>query len=183
MSMLRPSILALALAVAGCSSMKVRTEYDPAAPYATYKNYAWITPAPGPEQAPTIRNPAVQAAVVAALDREMGKKGLVRTTLDANPDFLVSVHGWAQSRIEVTNYGYSYGGVYSYGPYRTAGPVPISEAREYTDGTLLLDFVDAKTKKLVWRGTATDTLTSPDRVWAVVDAAARELLAAYPPKN
>ena len=120
--------------------------------------YAWLQTPPGPEQAPAIRNPLIRERVVAAVDRELAKKGFARVSPDATPDLLVSVHGWAQSRVEVTNYGYSYGGAYAYGPYR---PMPVSagvDVRSYTDGTMLLDFVDAKAKKLVWRGTASDTV-------------------------
>jgi hypothetical protein len=38
--------------------------------------------------------------------------------------------------------------------------------------------------KLVWRGTASDSLSSPDpgTVSRVVDEATRQLMAAYPPK-
>jgi len=184
MPSLRLSILVTAAALAGCSTLKVNTEYDTTAPFATYKTYAWLANAPGPEEAPSIRNPVVQQTVVAAVDREMARKGLVLTRLESNPDFLVSVHGWAQSRIDVQSYGYGYGygGAYAYGPYRAPMPVGV-EVRNYTDGTLLVDFVDAKTRKLVWRGTATDTFTSVDMnaVRKTVDEAARQLLDAYPP--
>ncbi len=189
MASLRLSMLVLAAALAGCSSLKVNTEFDPTAPYASYKTYAWNPRAPGPEEAPSIRNPIILAQVMAAVDRELAGKGLVLTRPEANPDFLVAVHGWAQSRVEVTNYGYVYGGGYmygpAYGPYQPAVVVPATEIRSYTDGTLLIDFVDAKTMKLVWRGTATDTFTSPDlnAVKRTVDEAARQLLGAYPPKT
>ena len=182
------SILALAAALAGCSSLKVNTEYDPTAPYDSYKTYAWNPKVPGPEEAPSIRNPMVQAQVMAAVDRELRAKGFAMVKPEANPDLLVAVHGWAQSRVEVTNYGYAYGPGYvygpAYGPYHPAPVVPAVEVHNYTDGTLLIDFVDAKAMKLVWRGTATDTLTSPDlaAVKRTVDEAAKQLIGAYPPK-
>ncbi len=184
MRSLRVSILALAAALAGCSSLKVNTEYDPTAPYASYKTYAWVQTPPGPEQAPAIRNPVIRERVVAAVDRELATKGFARVSADASPDLLVSAHGWAQSRVEVTNYGYSYGGAYAYGPYR---PMPVAagvDVRSYTDGTMLLDFVDAKAMKLVWRGTASDTFSNPDldAVKRSVDEAVRQLVASYPPK-
>ena len=58
------------------------------------------------------------------------------------------------------------------------------DVRSYTDGTMLLDFVDAKAKKLVWRGTASDTFSSPDlgAVKRSVDEAVRQLVTSYPPK-
>jgi hypothetical protein len=183
MPSLRVTILALAAALAGCATVKIKTEYDPTAPYASYRTYAWISADPGPEQAPAIRNPQVRALVVKAVDREMKAKGLVLVAPDAKPDFLVTVLGWAQSEIHVTNYGYAYGGAYAYGPYgATPMVVPVTEVHQYTQGTMLLDFVDAKTTKLVWRGTATDTLGSPESIPATVDEAVKKLLAAYPPK-
>jgi hypothetical protein len=187
MPSLRVSMLALAAALAGCSSLKVNTQYDAAAPYASYKTYAWNPAPPGPEQAPAIRNPLVRDRVVADVNRELAKKGLAQVAPDANPDFLVSVHGWAQSRVEVTNYGYSYGYGYAYGPgpYRAMPTGPAVEVNSYTDGTMLVDLVDAKAKKLVWRGTASDTFTSPDvnAVTRIIDDAVAQLFENYPPKQ
>jgi hypothetical protein len=188
MRSLRFSILALAMALAGCSTLKVNTEYELSAPFASYKTYAWLKNGPGPEEAPAIRNPMVQAQVVAAVDRELAAKGIVLAKPDATPDFFVSVHGWAASRIEVTNYGYAYGGAYAYGPYPYRGGavvMPATEVHNYTDGTLLVDFVDAKAMKLVWRGTATETFTKADlnAVKRTVDEAVRQLVGdGYPPK-
>ena len=183
MPSLRLSMILVAATLAGCATtVKIQTEYDPAAPYPTYKKYAWLNATPGPEQAAAIRNPSAYAMVVGALDRELGRKGFEKTTLDGNPDFVVAVLGNSQQRIEVTNYGYAYGGAYMYGPYGPGMVVTAPDVRSYTDGTLLVDFVDAKTKKLVWRGTATDTINDPESAKKVVDAAARGLIEAYPPK-
>jgi hypothetical protein len=182
MPSLRLSMLLAVATLAGCATtVKIQTEYDPAAPYPAYRKYAWLNATPGPEQAAAMRNPAAYAMVVGALDRELAKKGFEKTTLEGNPDFVVAVLGNSQQRIEVTNYGYAYGGAYAYGPYGPGMVVAAPEVRSYTDGTLLVDFVDAKSKKLFWRGTATDTVTSPDSLKASIDDAARQLVAAFPP--
>jgi hypothetical protein len=183
----RLSLLALVAALTGCSSLTVNTQYDPTAPYATYKTYAWNPRGPGPDEAPPIRNPIIQQQVVSIVDRELAKKGFTLVKPEANPDVMITLHGWAQSRVEVTNYGYAYGGTYMYAPYPYRAPVygaPAVDVQSYTDGTLLIDFVDGKTMKLVWRGTASDSLSSPDpgTVSRVVDEATRQLMAAYPPK-
>ena len=183
----RLSILVLAAALAGCSSVRVNTQFDPTAPYASYKTYGWNPRMPGPEEAPPIRNPMIRQQVQSIVDREMAKKGFTLLKPEQNPDLLVSVHGWSQSRIEVSNYGYAYGGTYMYGapgPYSAPVYVPATEVQSYTDGTMLIDFVDGKTLKLVWRGTASDSFSSPDpaTVGRVVDDATKQLMAAYPPK-
>ena len=184
MSRSMATVLAAAAVLAGCSTLKVKTQFDPSAPYPTYKTYAWLATQPGQEQAAAIRNPAVHTLVVDAVDREMKRKGFVRTTPDQNPDFYVSVIGWGQNRVEITNYGYAYSGAYMYGPWGPAAVAsPVAEVNQYTDGTLILDFVDAKSKKLFWRGTATDTLTTPEQVPNVVDGAVQKLLEQDPPKK
>jgi len=184
MPTLRLSALALAATLAGCSTMKVATEYEASAPFATYKTWAWLSIDPGQEQAAAIRNPMVRKMVVEAVEREMAKKSLMKTSPDASPDFYVSVIGAARSHIEVTSYGYAYAGPYAYAPY---GAYPVmavptaTEMREVAEGTLVLDFVDAKEKKLVWRGTASDSVTSVEAVRATVDEAVQKMLANYPP--
>ena len=184
MPTLRLSAVAVAATLAGCSTMKVATEYEASAPFDTYKTWAWLSVDPGQDQAAAIRNPMVRKMVVEAVEREMAKKSLVKTSPDASPDFFVSVIGAANRRIEVTSYGYAYAGPYAYAPY---GAYPVvaapaaTEMREVADGTLLLDFVDAKQKKLVWRGTASDSVTSVETVRSTVDEAVRKMLENYPP--
>lgn len=178
------SFLVLAVALAGCASgPKIQTQFDPNAPYPTYKTYAWFATEPGAEQAAAIRDPNVRKLIVGALDREMSRKGLTRVTPDENPSFYVTVIGWGQQRVEVTPYGYGYGGAYMYGGYGGGYVVPSASVQQYTDGTLVLDFVDAQSKKLVWRGTANDTISNPAAIGQVIDDVAQKLLAAYPPRT
>lgn len=183
MRSIRLAALALAAALAGCSTMKVRTEYDPKASYPAYRTYAWLGAAPGPEQAAPIRNPEIRAVVVGAVDRELRSKGLTVVPPDQKPDLLVSVIGWSQSRVEVSSYGYAYGTAYVYGAYRPVA-VPVGQVREYSEGTLVVDLVDERTRSLVWRGTASDTLgeRSPTVVRAAVEEAVQKLMALYPPQ-
>lgn len=176
-------LVAITAALAGCSSMKVHTEYDPKVAFAEYKTYAWnVTPA-GADQAATARDPGVHAMIVAAIDREMARRGLVKVAIDQDPSFIVTALGWAQRQVEVTNYGYTYAGSYVYGPY---GPghtlaTPAVEVRDYAEGTLVLDFSDARTKQLFWRGVAKDAIRDVSTVRATIDEAARKLLESYPP--
>jgi hypothetical protein len=194
MAALRRSMLLVAAALAGCSTLTYNTQWDPGAPYATYTTYAWLSTVPGAEQAAAIRDPAARALVVSAVDREMARRGFVELPPDKNPNFFVYVIGWGKDRVDVTTYGYTYMGAYdkrpmldrleeTYGPW---GPTPVTtpviEVNQYKEGTLVIDFVDANTKKLFWRGTASDTVTSPAHLKGVIDEAVRKLIDAYPPK-
>jgi hypothetical protein len=177
--MTRSLALAAAAALLACSHAAVQTEFDPKAEYARYRTWTWIAQPPGPEQAPAIQNPAVLALVRAAVERELGARGLARAS-GAEPDLLVAVHGFARDRIQVNTYGYAM----PVGPYGMYGAPAAygTEVRQYRDGTLILDLVDGRTKQLVWRGTASDTVSSPSQVKDVVQAAVRDMLVHYPPK-
>ena len=53
------------------------------------------------------------------------------------------------------------------------------------EGTLIIDMIDASTKQLVWRGSATGVLDenpSPEKVTQNVNNAVAAILAQYPPK-
>jgi hypothetical protein len=72
-----------------------------------------------------------------------------------NPDFNVAFYAAARERLNINDWGYGYDCCYGYGygPYIT----------EYTEGTVLIDLVDPKTKKLVWRGSGVATVSDNPR--------------------
>ena len=62
---------------------------------------------------------------------------------------------------------------------------PLKMVHEYTEGTLILDVLDAATKSLVWRGTAqAEALPSVDvsTPQARIREAVRRILERFPPK-
>jgi hypothetical protein len=176
--MSRALAVAVAAAALACAHANVSTEFDPKADYARYRTWAWIPQAPGEEEAPAVRDPAVAAFIRSAVERELPARGLAPAN-GAAPDLLVAFHGVARDRVEVASYGY----VVPAGPYGMYGaPMYATDVRQYREGTLVLDLVDARKKQLVWRGVATDTVTSPSQVKHVVDGAVRDLLVHYPPE-
>lgn len=177
----RLSILALASLLAGCATMKIQTEFDPEAPFAQYKSYAWLDAKPGPDDPPPIRSETARLNVMSMVDGHLAKRGLARVKADAGPDLLVWITGSKDRRVEVATYGYTYAASYAYGYGGIAMTAPVTEAHTYTEGTLLLDLVDAKSKRLVWRGAATDTLDGSTASMSQVNEALTKILAEYPP--
>jgi hypothetical protein len=55
--------------------------------------------------------------------------------------------------------------------------------RIYTEGLLIVDLIDPKTKKLVWRGWTTDPLPPSADIARTAEHAVRSVLAGYPPKR
>ncbi|MEL6926613.1 MAG: DUF4136 domain-containing protein, partial [Bacteroidota bacterium] len=92
------------------------------------------------------------------------------------PDLLVYVYAMVVNKTESVTDMPSHKG--KYGSLVQLNTTIIN----YDEGTLVLDFVDAKTEKLVWRGTATDVLSSDEKeITKTLKRAIRRLIAKYPP--
>lgn len=68
-----------------------------------------------------------------------------------------------------------------YGRYGAwAGGPQYTEVTQYTEGTLILDFVDSKTRKTVFRGIASRTVGDPKSNVAKIKEAVEKIVAGYP---
>src|SRR5215471_11324132 len=144
------------MVVCGCSTITVTTDYDPSAPFGTYRTYAVEPPANVPPLSPTL-----DSALRGALQENLAARGIREVTMGENPDLAVVPHTRLQQRYSVqqyTQWGYA-PGVWPYwgGSYRVwaGAPVTYSTINSYTEGTLILDFVDTSKQRLVFRGTGT----------------------------
>jgi len=118
------------------------------------------------------------------VDSQLQAKGPVPA--EANPDFLIGMQLSGKS-----TYGGSTGVGVSVGiPVGRAGRVSVgggkSQAIEKKEGTLVLDFVDAKSKSLLWRATASGAVepkSSPEQQQQRINAVVAEMLSYFPPKD
>lgn len=146
-----------------CSPVTVTTDYDTSAPFKKYQTYA-LTPA---AQGQSL-SPSSEAALRDTLRTELSKKGLIEKK-SGKPDLAITRHAFTQDKLsiqEYTDWGYnSVGGTwpYRYGYYGawTGAPRTYVDVSQYTQGTLILDFVDTKTNKLVFRGTGSALVGNP----------------------
>ena len=105
---------------------------------------------------------------------------------EANPDLWVNLNAYLQDKTQVTtmpevDYDYYYS-------YRARGYVAVpywrdrTDVRQYTEGTLNIDVVDARKKQLVWEGVAVGTVgrVKPEQRGERIDAAVAAIFAAYP---
>ena len=173
-------VAGLVILTAGCSSIDVYYDVDKDADFTSYKTYDWMPP---PEPSPDDRD--------AAEPDDSTNTELIRTLIDAqliakgierepdNPDLLVMHHGGSENRIDVSGFGYTYGG--SYSGWQGSGIGIYS----YHGGTLIVDLVDARTGQLVWRGSAQGTLVSGTQKKArkMLAEAVEKMFEAYPPEK
>ena len=170
------------LALAGCSSISVNHDYDTHADFTTYQTFAWMERS---QEMPANAEQAEQSSdlldrrIRGSIEGELAHRGMAQVT-GSEADLLVVYHLGTQEKVQVTDWGYSYSNYYwGYGGRQI-------DVYQYTQGTLIIDLVDAGTQNLVWRGSGTKTIDrtqkSPEQLQANIDEAVGRIMQSYPPK-
>jgi hypothetical protein len=170
--MKRISLFGLVLLLFTASNVlaqKVSVDWDHDADFSKHKTYVWIES----------KNPGSELAakrMVAAIESQLLAKGLQKAQ-GSDADLSVVYNVGAKERVSVQ--GYDYG----YGRYRWGGGTVRYDTTTYTEATVVVDLVDAKTHSLVWRGTASDTVSDkPEKNEKKIQKAAEKMFKKYPPK-
>ena len=185
--------LALALvtlALAGCSQLRVTTEYDRSADFGALHTYAWRPGAPAETGDPRINTKRLDAVVRGAVDRVLASKGYQSAASGTTADFLVGYHVVVRQKTSAAEidrtYGYGHGGGWGgssgYGGW---GGWSTTQVYAYDEGTLLIDVIDPPTMNLLWRGTGTRVIAqgkSREKRAARVNEAVEQILAKFPPR-
>jgi len=170
-------VLMLCFAVPGYAAPAVTSDYDTAADFAALKTFDWM-PATGNAAGDELLVKKIRNTV----DAQLQAKG--RSKAADNPDFLIGMELSGQ-----TISGGSVGVGMSVGiPVGRMGSLSVgggkSKSRDKKEGTLVMDFVDAKTKSLVWRATVTEAVdpsATPEQKQKKIDEVIAAMLAQFPP--
>lgn len=160
------AFIALVLAAGGCATTHAGSYVERGIDFAQYRTYDWAPPDPLPVTDPRLaENAYFQDYVEGAVQRGLAGKGFGRMPA-TDPDLLVHYHASVTQRIRVD-------------PFEQDGRV-----REYEAGMLVLDVLDARSGRLVWRGWArhgvADILNNPERMAARLNAAVAGMLKTMP---
>lgn len=167
--------VALALA-GGASAQDVKTDYDKAANFGAIKTFSVkIGTAWG--------NPIGEKRVTDEITGALTAKGWAVAAED-KADAHVVLHGATQTKRSLNTF-YSGMGGYGWRGYGAAGMgTATTTESEYTVGTLVVDIFGAKTKQLMWRGTAQDELSDkPEKNIKKIEKASDKLFKDFPPKG
>jgi len=130
-------------------------------------------------------NPLGEKRVLAEIEQGLTEKGWTKAEAD-KADAIVVLHG-ATEKEKTLNTFYSGGmGGYGYG-WRGMGAggmggTATTTTSEYLVGTLVVDIFDAKSKQLVYRGTAQDELSDkPEKNAKKLAKASDKLFKNFPP--
>ncbi|WP_394200201.1 DUF4136 domain-containing protein [Shewanella waksmanii] len=176
-------VLAAALALSACSSLKTSSDYDPQANFADIKTYAWVEQKN--KDATYHLDGLMDQRVRSAVDNNLQLKGISKTD-PQSADILVNYLTKVDKKINVDTFNTSFGYNPYYGPGWGYGGNMHTQTtvREYEVGTLIVDMVNRETGKLIWRGSVADTIrdkNTPEERVEVINKAIGEMMLNYPP--
>jgi hypothetical protein len=173
-------LLFILIVAASCSSVKVSSDFDKSAGFASYKTYTFTPEAKKLEGV----NDLNRNRLLSAIETELAAKGF--TKAETNPDVLIDIQlkGEQKQTATATNSGGRYGYGYRYG-YGGGFSTTTINYDTYVDGTLFVDMIDAKKNQLVWQGRGTKTVdpdASQKKREENINYAVKLIFEKYPPK-
>lgn len=130
-------------------AQQVKTDFDRQANFSQYKTYSWqqIKPA----------NSLWDARIKRAVDAQLAAKGW--TQVDNGADVAVLAIATTRTERTLQTFYDGMGGGWRWRGFGGMGEATTTE-QDFKEGTLLVDLYDAKTKQLIWRDSAQDTLSN-----------------------
>jgi hypothetical protein len=169
-------ILTAATLAAACATMRIGTYVERGTDFSRYHTYAW-----GPADALPIgdprldNNPMFRDYLQGAVERGLTKHSMMLVPESARPDLLIHFHGSVRQVFDVAAADRDHG----------VGISHDVSVVDYDEGTLVIDMVDARTNRLIWRGWAIDSLSgildSQERMERKLNQAATTMLANFKP--
>ena len=163
------------LLLGGCSTIQVQSLGDDSVDLSRYKRFAVMEPDSFPPTADPRVNEITMRRINRVIEEQLVMNGFHKAP-NEEADFLVASYANIEGKIDVTSYGYNYG---YYGNYDGWG-INDTVLREYDQGTLVIDFIDAGNDSLIWRGWATGPVSNDPDLKRMREAVTK-ILAQYPP--
>ncbi len=176
---MRRMFLTLVLsALAGCTSISVYVEHDPAEAFVGLTSYQWARPTTTVAGDPHTDDPILDARIRFIVDAELAARGY-RRLAEGAPDFLVGYHASTEAKSQV----WALDDYYGYSRYSRYGR-GRSTVYTYEEGALILDISTADTRRLIWRAWARAVVNptdSQEQSDAVLADAVRKMFDKVPP--
>ncbi len=155
------------------SAQQVKTDYDRSANFGQYKTYSW-------EHVKT-QDPLVVDRIKNSVNAALAAKGW--TQVDSGADVCIVAIEITRNQQTLNTFYDGFGGGWGWRRFGGGGFGEATTTTEtYKVGTLIVDLFDAKTKKLLWRGTSSDTLSdNSDKNIKNLDKGVEKMFKKFPP--
>ncbi len=177
------------LFLSSCTSVRVLSDYDKTANFSEFKSYAFYKTGIDKAQISDLD----KKRILRAIETEMSSRGFVKSD---SPDILVSIFTKEREQVDVynNNFGWGWGGWgwgwggfgpgWGWGGWGPGWGWGGNAVSTRTEGSLYIDFIDAKNKELVWQGKGVGTLGNTKNIEkkeARIQEFVSEILQQYPP--
>ncbi|HEY1801561.1 MAG TPA: DUF4136 domain-containing protein [Terriglobales bacterium] len=147
----------------------VKVDWDKSASFVSYKTYAWAKGTPP-------QNQLMAQRISDGIDRELSEKGFQKVDANSNPDLIVLYRTAIESNTQFNTMGTGGWG------WRWGGGMTTTTVDQIPTGQLSVDIGDAKTKKLLWLGSASDTISDkPEKNEEKINKALDKMFKKFPP--
>ena len=170
------TLLALTVLVVGCSGISYNSDFDPEVSFAELQTFDWLEAADPAAVNRGIDSEILERRIKRIVAEELEARGYKKGTAP-DVDFLVNFYGATQEKIDVNTYntGWGYRGWY--------GGTSV-DVRQWTEGTLIIDVVVAKSMEMVWRGWAQGSIdknATPEQREQKINKVVSGILDKFPP--
>ena len=165
-------IAVAALALSACATMSVRSFQERDATLTRYHTFDWIPSGDRETGDPRLdNNPFFHNRIHSVIENQLTRYGLAHDA-EGMPDVLVHYHASVTQKINPN------------GADQPSAPGEYAEPYVFDAGSVVIDLVDFRTGKLLWRGWADDVMDgaidSQDWMEKTVDEAVTKILAQLP---
>jgi hypothetical protein len=171
------AVLVLALFVPeGVYAGKVRTQVAPGADMSRYKTYQWLPTRVLQNTGLVENDPVLTPLIKEAVDRELTQKGMTEVAEGGDLQVAAGLTTHAVPQVEAVLFA---------GPQDLDFATPIATMGRYNrKGSLIVNLIDAKTKKSAWAGVAEENLTDTKGAGKKkISKAAANMFKKYPSSN
>jgi hypothetical protein len=175
----------LVATVTACNPVQVRTTVSPDAHLAGMRTFVIASAASKKASSTSVDNDPMLANSITnrALRQDLLADFTARgyAVDSASPSFVVAYYATARQKLDVTNWDYGYPFWGYRGWWRGYAGYPAQQVQEYTEGTVIVDVIDAVSRQLLWRGQGKANVSDDPTTYATELArTVREIVAKFP---
>jgi hypothetical protein len=160
----------LLLLGAAAFGQQVKTDYDRATDFTQYKTYSW-------ERVQT-QDPLWVDRIKSSVNADLAAKGWIQ--VPSGGDVAIVAIEMTKNQQTLDTFYNGFGGGWRWGGGFGDATTTVDT---YKVGTLVVDLFDTKTKKLIWRGSASDTLSDKsDKNIKSLDKGVQKMFDLFPPE-
>jgi len=160
---------------AASSAQQVRTDYDRTTDFSQYRTYSW--------QNVHTEDPFWVDRIKAAVDPVLAAKGW--TKVESDGDVSIMAMEMTQEHRTLNTYYENYGGGWNwlgrgFGDFGTA----TTTENVYNVGTLVIDLFDTSAKRIIWRGSVSETIShKSSKNISNLEKGVRMMFERFPPES